>query len=412
MTRVSRAALVSSREVADHMFVVFPSRGIGAAAVAAGLLLAGCSSDSDVPPTVVSAPGGGTQMNTDTGSGGNFPDVNTTPTQRPTSTIQDLAQAPDGLAAAQGGTQYGEALVGGPTSTAEPPPPPPPPEPPQEALAPIPEAGVQTQTSDATPAETPQATEPQQEPAAEPAPVAESEPVAEPAEPQGEGQTIQGTTGQAEPQPEVAPEPEPAPVASAPEPAEPVAPTYAEPQDVEPSQPAPVATPQQAPQPAYGSNQAAQAPEAYGVSTPQPNATQNYNSTQMAAAAPAPAPSQGQPRYGGEPVGLIYFRDGSSELSSDDLRVIEQIAEIQRAYGGVVSVVGHASVGGTGADQQANQRISEARATAVAQELMRYGVPLEAIRAGAAGDSQPLYSEAAANGQAGNRRVEVYITAY
>jgi outer membrane protein OmpA-like peptidoglycan-associated protein len=390
------------------MVVVIPARGISAAAFAAGLLLAGCSSDSDVPPTVTSAPGGGTQLNTDTGSGGQFPDVNTTPTQRPTSTIQDLAQAPDGLAAAQGGgTQYGEALVGGPTSTAEPPPPPPPPEPPQEALAPIPEPGVQTQTSDAAPAEAPTTSEQAETP---PAPQPEPEPVAEPdAEPQGEGQTIQGTTGQAEP--EAQPEPEPAPVASAPEPVQPAAPTYAEPEAVEPSQPAPVVAPQ--PSPAYGSNQAAQAPEAYGVSTPQPNAApaQNYNSTQVAAA-PGPAPSQGQPRYGGEPVGLIYFRDGSSELSSDDLRVIQQIAEIQRAYGGVVSVIGHASVGGTGADQQANQRISEARATAVAEELMRFGVPLEAIRAGAAGDSQPLYSEAATNGAAGNRRVEVYLSAY
>ena len=397
------------------MFVVFPSRGTRAAAFAAGLLLAGCSSDSDVPPTEVSAPGGGTQMNTDTGSGGEFPDINTTPTQRPTSTIQDLAQAPTGLAAAQGGTQYGEALVGGPTSTAEPPPPPPPPEPPQEALAPIPEPGVQTDTSEATPPETypsseqaeaPEAMEPEPEPV-EPEPVAESEPVAEP---QGEGQTIQGTAGQAEP--DVQPEPEPAPVASAPEPVDPVAPTYAEPQAVaEPSAPAPVAAPQ--PATAYGSNSAAQAPEAYGVSTPQPNGApaQNYNSTQIAAAAPAPI-NEGQPRSGAEPVGMIYFRDGSSDLSSDDRRVLEQIAEIQRAYGGVVSVIGHASVGGTDSDQQANQRISEARANAVAQELMRYGVPLDAIRAGAAGDSQPLFSEAATNGEAGNRRVEVYLTAY
>ena len=400
------------------MFVVFPSRGTRAAALAAGLLLAGCSSDSDVPPTEVSAPGGGTQMNTDTGSGGEFPDINTTPTQRPTSTIQDLAQAPTGLAAAQGGgTQYGEALVGGPTSTAEPPPPPPPPEPPQEALAPIPEPGVQTDTSDATPpeaypsseqVEAPQAVEPAPEPVVEPEPVAESEPVAEP---QGEGQTIHGTAGQ-QPEPEVQPEPEPAPVASAPEPVEPAAPTYAEPQAVaEPSPPAPVAAPQ--PSTAFGSNGAAQAPEAYGVSSPQPNAApaQNYNSTQVAAAAPVPI-NQGQPRYGGEPVGMIYFRDGSSDLSSDDRRVLEQIAEIQRAYGGVVSVIGHASVGGSSSDQQANQRISEARANAVAQELMRFGVPLDAIRAGAAGDSQPLYSEAATNGAAGNRRVEVYITAY
>jgi outer membrane protein OmpA-like peptidoglycan-associated protein len=314
------------------------------------------------------------------------------------------------LAAAQGGTQYGEALVGGPTSTAVPPPPPPPPEPPQEALAPIPEPGVQTDSSDATPpeaypsseqVETPPAAEPEPEPVVEPEPVAE---------PQGEGQTIHGTAGQAEP--EVQPEPEPAPVASAPEPVEPVAPTYTEEQAVaEPSSPAPVAAPQ--PSTPYASNNAAQAPEAYGVSSPQPNAApaQNYSSTQVAAAAPAPI-NQGQPRYGGEPVGMIYFRDGSSDLSSDDRRVLEQIAEIQRAYGGVVSVIGHASVGGSGSDQEANQRISEARANAVAQELMRYGVPLDAIRAGAAGDSQPLYSEAATNGAAGNRRVEVYLTAY
>src|SRR5262245_31935386 len=356
MTSGSRAALVSSREVADHMFVVFPPRGIGAAALAAGLLLAGCSSDSDVPPTTVSAPGGGTQTNTDTGSGGSFPDVNTTPTQRPTSTIQDLVKAPDGLAAAPGGTQYGEALVGGPTSTAQPPPPPPPPEPPQEALAPIAAPGIQTQTSDATaPEAVPPSSEPAETQAAEPAPepAPEPEPAPAAAEPQGEGQTIQGTMAQAEPQPE----PETAPVASAPEPVEPVEPNYPEPQAVtEPSQPAAVA----APQPSYGSNEAAQAPEAYGVSPPQPNGApaQTYNATQMAAAAPAPL-NQGQARYGGEPVGLIYFRDGSSELGADDRRVIEQIAQIQRSYGGVVSVIGHASVGGTNADEQANQRISE-----------------------------------------------------
>lgn len=403
------------------MFVVFPSRGIGAAALAAGLLLAGCSSESDVPPTVASAPGGGTQQNTDTGTGGDFPDVNTTPTQRPTSTIQDLAKAPTGLAAAPGGTQYGEALVGGPSSTAAPPPPPPPPEPPQEALAPIPEPGVQTDTSDGSAAsapteqaEAPAAVEPEPQPAVEPEAAAEPEPAPTDAESQGEGQTIQGTMSQ--------PEPEPAPIVSAPEPAEPAAPTYDEqPAVPEPAPAAAIEAPQpeapQAPQPAqmppanYGSNQAAQVPEAYGVSTPQPNG-QNYNSTQVAAAAPGPAPSQGQSGSSGEPVGLIYFRDGSAELGADDRRVIQQIAEIQRAYGGVVSVIGHASVGGASANDQANQRISEARATAVAEELMRQGVPLEAIRAGAAGDSQPLYSEAAANGEAGNRRVEVYLTAY
>jgi outer membrane protein OmpA-like peptidoglycan-associated protein len=411
------------------MTVPTSPRGLTAAALAAGLLLAGCSSDRDVPPTVVSAPGGGTQMNTDTGSGGQFPDVNTTPTQRPTSTIQDLNQAPAGLAAAPGGTQYGEALVGGPTSSAEPPAPPPPPEPPQQALAPIPEPGVQTQSSGDTPPEPyPSSSQPEEAPEAAavqpteavvvPEPPAEPEPAYE--EPQGEGQTIQGTAGEPAPQPEVEP------VAAGPEP-EPMAPVDSAPQPDAPSQLAPApaspaAVPQGSPQQAQlpGSpypGDGAQMPEAYGVSTPQAAAApgQPYYPGQIAAAPVMAMPAQ--PAYGGEPVGLIYFRDGSSELSNDDLTVIEQIAQIQRAYGGVVNVIGHASVGGPGGDdhsqhQQANQRISEARANAVAQELMRYGVPLGAIRASAAGDSQPLYSEVAPSGEAGNRRVEVYLSAY
>jgi outer membrane protein OmpA-like peptidoglycan-associated protein len=393
------------------MTVSLPPRGIGAAALAAGLLLAGCSSSSDVPPTVVSTPEGGTTTNTDTGSGGTFPDVNTTPTQRPTSTIQDLNQAPTGLSAAPGGTQYGEALVGGPTSTAEPPAPPPPPEPPQEALAPIPEPGIQTDSSETAPSEPYQSSiEPVETPqVAEPQP---TEPVAEPAyeEPQGEGTTIQGSASQEEPQPA----PEPAPVVSAPEPSVAAAP-QAEP-SYPPVQLAPAA-PQQAQLPAtvYGANQAAMAPEAYGVTTPGSTATPSYGESQVAAAPAMPAPTQ--PYYGGEPVGLIYFREGSSDLSTDDRGVLEQIAQIQRAYGGVVNVVGHASVGGASSvnydqHQEANQRISEARANAVAQELMKFGVPLGAIRASAAGDSQPLYSEVAPTGVAGNRRVEVYLSAY
>ena len=101
------------------MIVLLPSRAAGAVALAFGLALAGCSSDQDVPKTVASAPDGGTQVNTDTGSAGEFPDVNTTPTQRPTSTITDLNQAPEGLSGAQSGTQYGESLVGGPSGSAE-----------------------------------------------------------------------------------------------------------------------------------------------------------------------------------------------------------------------------------------------------------------------------------------------------
>jgi outer membrane protein OmpA-like peptidoglycan-associated protein len=43
---------------------------------------------------------------------------------------------------------------------------------------------------------------------------------------------------------------------------------------------------------------------------------------------------------------------------------------------------------------------------------MEYGVPQAAIQTVAAGDSQPLYSEAMPSGEAANRRAEVYLSAY
>ena len=397
------------------MIVSLPSRGIGVAVLVAGLMLAGCSSDSDVPQTEASAPNGGTQINTDTGSGGEFPDINTVPNQRPTSTFQDLAMAPEGLPGAQSGTQYGEALVGRPTSSAEPPAPPPPPEPPQPELAPIPEPGIQTEQSDAAPAPA-QSADAYAAPAE--TPVASNEPIAtpeiaepQPMEPMAEavpaptaprGQTIEGTTAEA-----AAPEdePEPAAMASAPEqPAAPVSPPQPE--------PSPEGT-QQAGLPASG----ATAPEAYGITAPQSAPTASYGGADDAPAAPAASPGfggYGQPQYTGQPVGLIYFRDGSSSLSEDDRGVLKEIADLQHTYGGVVNVIGHASTGsaeGTD-DQQGNQRISEERAVAVAQELMTYGVAQNAIRAAGVGASQPLYAEGMPGGDAANRRVEVYLSAY
>jgi outer membrane protein OmpA-like peptidoglycan-associated protein len=426
------------------MIVSLPSRGIGAA-LAVGLLLAGCSSDSDVPKTVASSPDGGTQVNTDTGSGGEFPDVNSVPNQRPTSTIQDLNQAPEGLSGAQSGTQYGEPLVGGPTSSAEPPAPPPEPAP-QEQLAPIPEPGIQTQTSDTFNEPAPQAPAPEVAAAAEPIATPEvtepqpMEPVAEatpaPAAPEGEGQTIQGTAQG--PSQDMAAQPAPgngvqaAPIAAAPQ--QPATPASTPQEGAQPFQPEaqlatgsvqtqPVGATQSAQLPASadGPNHSALAPDAYGVSVPQPVLPpyQTDNPAQATYRSPYATPtvaSYGQQAYGGQPVGLIYFREGSSSLSSDDRSVLKQIAEMQRASGGVVHVVGHASMR-TGTtdhtrDQQANQRVSEARANAVAQQLMEYGVPHDAIQTAAAGDTQPLYSEAMPSGEAANRRAEVYLGAY
>ena len=59
----------------------------------------------------------------------------------------------------------------------------------------------------------------------------------------------------------------------------------------------------------------------------------------------------------------------------------------------------------------ANFNISVDRAQAVADELMRLGVAPSALTIDAVGDSQPRFGEAMPAGQAGNRRVEIYLEA-
>lgn len=457
------------------------------AALAAGVLLAGCSSsEPDFPDTPAgpqnttsssAAPEGATPAASTDGS---FPDVNTVPTQRPSSTIQDLNQAPEGLSGAQSGTQYGEELIGGPTSNAAPPPPPPPPPEPDPAadLPPIPEPGITTESSDTSSSSAgtstylePVAQAPDPEPEPTPEPVAEA--VTEP-EPVAEAAPAPTT--------EPAPAPQTAAVQAAPlQPlagaaqADPVMPVGTPQQGSQPFQPeaqlalAPgsasaqtAALPQA--QPSYGPNYAALAPENYGIGFPQPVLPpyQGYGNAQAMYRSPYASPptnyggatfvganQQTQPQMlqppsnyptygvnagqaqtyygqqaygaapaygGGQPVGMIYFRDGSAKLSSDDRKVLRQIAELHQQYGGVVRVVGHASMRTGSMDmqshQKANQRISEARAKAVARQLQRYGVPEAAIQATAAGDTQPIYAEVMPNGEAANRRAEVYLSAY
>jgi outer membrane protein OmpA-like peptidoglycan-associated protein len=48
-------------------------------------------------------------------------------------------------------------------------------------------------------------------------------------------------------------------------------------------------------------------------------------------------------------------------------------------------------------------------ATAVANELIRDGVPADKVLVEAVGDSQPVYYESMPQGEAGNRRAEIFL---
>ena len=122
-----------------------------------------------------------------------------------------------------------------------------------------------------------------------------------------------------------------------------------------------------------------------------------------------PAPAYGAGRL----IGLIYFDHGSVGLSQRDREVLRQVAALQQAEGRALRVVGHASSSsGTAnavAQQSANMTLSLQRARAVAAALSGFGVDSSRIGVEGFGDAQPAYSESAATGEAGNRRVEIFL---
>jgi len=110
---------------------------------------------------------------------------------------------------------------------------------------------------------------------------------------------------------------------------------------------------------------------------------------------------------------VIYYANGSSRLSRRDREVLRQVAEVQKLDGAIVRVVGHASMGSSAADSVkvkiANFEIAYDRARAVADELIKLGVPEDRVFVASASDSQPAYSESTPNGAAANRRTDIYF---
>jgi len=115
----------------------------------------------------------------------------------------------------------------------------------------------------------------------------------------------------------------------------------------------------------------------------------------------------------GQQVGLILFQNGSASLGANDRDLLQRVAVLARQNGSIVRVVGHAS-GRTGEmdmsrHQNKNLDISMTRANAAAAALRAAGVPAERIVVEAKGDSEPVYRETMPSGEAGNRRVDVYL---
>lgn len=123
--------------------------------------------------------------------------------------------------------------------------------------------------------------------------------------------------------------------------------------------------------------------------------------------------SNGNAHRGADPLATVGFRAGSAALSQSARRQLRRIAAMYKKRGRAIRVEGHASSRTRNMDSVqhhlVNLNVSLDRANAVARELVRRGVPPEALFVAAMSDSQPLYYEVMPAGDAGNQRVEIHF---
>ena len=118
---------------------------------------------------------------------------------------------------------------------------------------------------------------------------------------------------------------------------------------------------------------------------------------------------------GGTPQAVVLFPgDGTSVSAAARAQIRAAVAAFrQRGGSGFIKVVGHSS------SRTANMPVekhlmtifakSQARANAVAREIIRDGIPASRVLVEAVGDSQPVYYESMPQGEEGNRRAEIFF---
>ncbi len=134
------------------------------------------------------------------------------------------------------------------------------------------------------------------------------------------------------------------------------------------------------------------------------------NSTPGAAQASAYASAQGLP-----PSSIVFFPGDGTLLNAEArLRIHATVEQFKRQGGmGFIRIVGHASSRTANMPVEKHLEVifnkSQDRANAVAQEMIKDGVPANRVLVEAVGDSQPVYYESMPKGEDGNRRAEIFL---
>ena len=115
------------------------------------------------------------------------------------------------------------------------------------------------------------------------------------------------------------------------------------------------------------------------------------------------------------PTEIIYFPGDSTSLPAAARTKVRDAVAAFRAGGGTgtVKVIGHSSSRTGNMTVERHMEVifqkSQARASAVAQALIKAGVPADKVQIEAVGDSQPIYYESMPKGEEGNRRAEIFV---
>jgi outer membrane protein OmpA-like peptidoglycan-associated protein len=118
---------------------------------------------------------------------------------------------------------------------------------------------------------------------------------------------------------------------------------------------------------------------------------------------------------GGRPAAVVLFPgDGTAVTTAARAQIRSAVSAFrQRGGTGFIKVVGHSSSRTPNMPVEKHLMAifakSQARANAVAHEIIREGVPASHVLVEAVGDSQPVYYESMPQGEAGNRRAEIFI---
>jgi OmpA-OmpF porin, OOP family len=106
-------------------------------------------------------------------------------------------------------------------------------------------------------------------------------------------------------------------------------------------------------------------------------------------------------------IGKIRFESGQANIDADSRGLMDRLVEIAlRCPSSNLEIGGHTDTDG---EDEANQRLSERRAQAVADYMMRAGLPADRLHAVCYGPAKPVASNDTPEGKAQNRRIEFVV---